>query len=878
MPDLNPFFSPTSIAVVGGSERAESMGGLVLRNLKQSCFEGEVYAINLKGYERVHGFPCVRYLKDVRSAIDLAVICVPPNAIASVLRQMGKLHMKAAIILTGGLARQLSLGQQNHSRLAQLAAESGIRVMGPNCLGVMVPESHLNATYSHIEALPGSVAYIGHSAALGTALLDWAGAKGIGFSHFLTLGASVDIRISDVVDFLATDRRVKAILIHLEQIRDSNRLLTALRAASKSKKVLAIRTHSQKCPPNGIIDVQKVDSEYFSRAGVLQVDSIDSLFSGLEILSRSKPIHHRNLAIVSNGLGTALLAKQHLENRGGRLATISVAKERVMDKIWYQNETQGNPAILPPRATGLEYVELIKTLEKEPELGAILVIHSPNLRSRSVDIYPDLLSHTKKSRRLILTCFLGGLTTEDARKAYDGRGLLNFDFPSDAVNAYLTLAQHTEAQERLRETPSSDALGFIPDRAEAKRVIGQADQAGRSYLTWPEARQLLRSYGFKLVDSTFDTSFERCVERLSARYFPAAIRIVHETYSYPFAYQNIPAARWRGAKIEIPDEAALRAAQAELKAEKERRLPDSRILGWAVQPMRRKVDALQFSIGITRDQTYGPLIFIGEGGSHADMLADREVALVPLNSALARQLIERTHGYQVLLERSDNLSQDVQALIRHLIALSQMVIDCPELSGVEVNLLLQNGSSPLVLGVAVALGKPMLPALNPYPVELEEMYQAFDGKEFLIRPIRGEDEPLLKVFFAGFDAESLRLRFFHSRLKFEHLELAYMSQIDYKREMVFVAMAGARILGKMRLWLDINTASIEFAVMVLPEAQGMGLASKLMSKAIEYAKQIRARTIVADVLPENTSMLALAGKFEFEIHRDDDLMKVIKHL
>lgn len=836
-----------------------------------------MHSVNLKGYDSVYGFPCVRYLKDIDAAVDLAIICVPPNAIVSVLRQMAKQHIKAAIILTGGLARQLSLGQQNHNKVARIASELGIRVMGPNCLGVMVPEIHLNATYSHIEALPGSVAYIGHSAALGTALLDWAGAKGIGFSHFLTLGASVDIRISDVVDFLATDRRVKAILIHLEQIRDSNRLLTALRAASKAKKVLAIRTHSQHRPPNGIIDVQKVDSEYFSRSGVLQVDTIDNLFSGLEILSRAKPLYHRNLAIVSNGLGTALLAKQYLENHGGRMATLS-SPEALTDITWYQSETSGNPAILPPRATGKQYVDVIKALEKEAELGAILVLHSPNLRSLSADVYPELLSHTKRSRRLILTCFLGGLTTEDARKAFDGRGLLNFDFPSDAVDAYLTLSRHTEAQERLRETPSSNALGFLPDRIEAERVIDQADRAGRTYLTWPEARQLLRSYGFRLVDSTFDTDFERCVERLSHRYFPAALRIIHETYSYPFAYQNIPAARWRGARIEIPDEAALRAAQVELAAEKERRLPDSKTLGWAVQPMRRKVDALQFSLGITRDQTYGPLIFIGEGGSHADMLADREVALAPLNSALARQLIERTHGYQVLVERSENLDQDVKALIRHLIALSQMVIDHPELSGVEVNLLLQNDSLPLVLGVAVALGKPMRPALNPYPVELEETYRVADGRSVQIRPIRGEDEPLLKDFFAGFDAESLRLRFFYSRLKFEHLELAAMSQIDYNREMVFVATVADRIVGKMRLWLDINTASIEFAVMVLPEVQGIGLASKLMDKTLLYAKSRNARSITADVLPENTSMLALARSFDFEIHRDDDLIRLVKLL
>jgi len=877
MPDLSHFFSPKSIAVVGASERDSSMGGLVLENLKSSSFESPVYAVNLKGYEQVHGFPCVRYLREVPTAIDLAVICVPPEVIPRVLRQMGRLNVKAALILTGGLARQLNFSGENNDRIARIARDLGIRLMGPNCLGILVPDNHLNASYTHIEALPGSAAYVGHSAALGSALLDWAGARGIGFSHFLTLGASADIRISDVVDYLASDRRVKAILIHLEQIRDANRLLTALRAASRSKKVLAIRTHSKDALPNGVIDTNKVDAEFFSRAGVLQVDTIDGLFSGLEILSRSKPLYHRNLAIVSNGLGTAMLARQYLIKNQGELAP-PPKSESVRTQTWYNDDTDCNPAILPPQSIGTDYVELLKKLEKEPGLGAILVIHSPNRRSDSSDVSQELLKYIKRSRRLVLTCFLGGLTTQKARQEFDGSGLLNFDSPTDAVNAYLTLARHTEVQEVLRETPTTDALDFVPDHDQARRVIYKARKANRSYLTWPESRYLLRSYGFKLVDSTFDTDFERLLSRLTPRYFPAALRIVHETYSYPFAYQNIPAARWRGAKIELPDKASLRSAYKELIEEKKRRLPGSRTLGWGVQPMRRKVDALQFSLGVTRDETYGPLIFFGEGGSHADMLADRQVALAPLNSALARQLIQKAHGFQVLCERSEHLEEDMKKLVQHVVALSQMVIDNPRLSGVEVNLLLQNQAAPLVLGVAVSVGEKMRPALNPYPAELEETCLLKNGEYMLVRPIRGEDEPELEAFFSRFDAESLRLRFFYSRLKFEHLELATMSQIDYRREMVFVAVVGREIQGEMRLWYDINRNELEFSIMVAPETQGTGLAGILMNKSFQYGKSLNAKTIVADVLPENGAMLGLATKFGFSIEREDDIMKVIKDL
>jgi len=478
----------------------------------------------------------------------------------------------------------------------------------------------------------------------------------------------------------------------------------------------------------------------------------------------------------------------------------------------------------------------------------------------------------KKSRRLILTCFLGGVSIAKARAAFDGAGLLSFDSLSDAVDAYLTLAKYQAAQERLRETPRTGELGFVPDVRKAKSLMYHARQGGRQFLTWPESRSLLRLYGFNLVESLFDVDFDRLLRHVTPRYFPAALRIVHEQYSFPFAYQHVSAARWRGAKIEIPDITALKKAHSELIEEKNRRLPDSKVLGFSVQPMRRKVDAMQFSIGITRDETYGPMIFFGEGGSHADMLADRQVSLAPINSALAYQMIERSHGYQVLLERSNDLSEDLEHLTLLLITLSQMVIDLPRLRGLEINLLLQNHERPLVLGVAVSQGEKMRPALNPYPVELVESISLKNGSQATIRPIKGEDEPVLQAFFSKFDAEALRLRFFYSRIRFEHLELATMCQIDYKREMVFIAEDDKGMIGEMRLFYDINKNQLEFAIMVAPEAQGTGLASALMKKTFAYAKQVGALSVVADVLPENGSMLGLAAHFGFEVFQEEGFM------
>ncbi len=869
MPDLSSFFQPKSIAVLGASERPGSMGSVVTQNLKQAGFPHPIYAINLKGYRSVFGYPGYRYVRQVPEPVDLAVICLPPESILRVLRQLARKGTRAVVILTGGLSRRLTLGQLQNERIEKLARELNIRILGPNCLGVLVPEEKLNASFTHIDAQPGRSAYVGHSAALGSALLDWAGARGIGFSHFLTAGASADLRISDIIDYLSTDRRVKAILIHLEQIRDANRLLIAMRAAARSKKVLAIRTQTQAQLPPGLTNRRAVDDEYFTRAGVLQVDSVDGLFSGLEVLSRARPLHRTNLAIISNGLGTAMLARQQLDVLGGELAPVERLKDQLED-LWYVDETGYNPAILPPEAGGEDYVNLLKILERDPAIGGILVVHSPNRRSDSTEVATHLLPWIKRSRRMILTCFLGGVSIVEARRKFDDAGLLNFDSPNDAVEAFFTLARHELAQDRLRETPASMALGFQPDKAQTDQLFRQAQEQNRRYFTWAEARMLMRLYGFSLVDSTFGVDFDRVLERLTPRYFPASLRLVHEEYCYPFAYNETPSERWRGVRIELADEAALQEARIELEQEKAERFPESRTLGWGVQPMRRKIDNLQFSMGMTRDEAYGPLIIFGEGGSRADMLADRQVALPPLNASLARQMIMRSHSYEVLAERSDDLAGDMAHLIRALKALAQMVTDLPELAGLEANVLLQPGEGLLVLGVAACLGPPQRPALNPYPSELVETAELKGQKRVLIRPIRGEDEPELKAFYGRFDADSLRLRFFGSRLHFEHRELATLCQIDYRREMVFVALADRAIVGEMRLWTDVNTNTMEFAIMVASSHQGTGLATYLMNKTLDYARSQGVSRIVADVLPENYPMLRLGRHFGFSTDSDEE--------
>lgn len=878
---LEHFFEPRKIAVIGASERANSMGGAVVSNLLQSGFRGEVYAVNVKRYRQVHGVPCVQKIGRLPADIDLAIICTPADTIERILKQLAKQGIHCALILTGGISRsQAEHFRPDENPLRRLAQEHGMRIMGPDCLGIMVPGYNMNASYSHLAALPGKVAFIGQSGTLASALLDWSKERGIGFSHFMTLGNSIDVSLPDLIDYLSRDRKVKAIMLHLEHIDQPESFVRAVRNASRGKLVLAIKSSRfpasqlvvEEAVPAGLRHKDMVYETLLLRAGVMRVDSTEELFESVESLSRMKPLRGGRLAIVSNGMGAAILAIDRLMHDSGELAQLSEDSLRKLSFILPAYWSRTNPIDLSLDAKPSVYLQVLEVLEEDPGVDAVLVLHSPTQVVSSLQVAQEILLHARACTKNILTSWLGGATVAKARQTFDAAGVPTYDTPDRAIKAFMHMVRHQRNQELMRQTPSSISSHVLPNKQAAKAIIDGAFADGRSYLTAQEIYALLALYGFKLLNTQFVSAESEIAGLAGQITFPAAIKIIHQEYCHPFAYGKNPRDRWRAVSTGLRDADSLLQAAEGLRAELAVRYPFSRVHGFSVQPVRKGMDATQFSMGITRDEHFGPLILFGGGGATANILADRQIEMPPLNDVLALRLMERTHIYRVLKERSKNLPRDAEALSRMLLALSQMVVDLPHLRGCELNVLLHPKEGAIVLGMAADISHAHETCIKPYPAELETRVSLRRSQRaVMLRPIRAEDEPLMEVFHKGLSPESLRYRFFTSRRNFKHREFAQFTQIDYEQEMAFVAVpedAPDTMLGVVRTWTDSDNVQAEFSVIIADDLRGEGMGYMLMAEMIRYCKQRGIKEMVGTVLNDNEPMLKLARHLGFKVTRN----------
>jgi len=875
---LEQFFEPSKIAVIGASERTRSMGGIVIQNLKSSGFKGKIYAVNVKRYREVHGVPCISRIGRLPADVDLAVICTPAYTVEKILKQLGRRGIKAVMILTGGISRKrASVYRPEKDPLRKLAREYGIRILGPDCIGIMVPDRKLNVSFSHINALPGKVAYIGQSGTLASALLDWAYARGIGFSHFLTIGDTADVAIPDVLDYLSSQRQVRAIMLHLENVTDAQSFVRSVRNASRSKLILAIKSgrfpQSQAIPdivPPGLRHRDMVYEAIMLRAGIMRVDSTEEMFESVESLTRMKPLRGERLAIVSNGNGGAILAVDRLMHDGGRLAELSEHAIEKLSEILPAYWGRTNPIDLTPDAGAAVFKQVLEILEKEVNVDAILVLFSPNQVVSSVDVANTVINHGKFHQKNLLTSWMGGESVERARHLFDEAGVPTYDTPDRAIKAFMHMVHHQRNQELLRQTPSSLMTDVSINRLAAKSIVQRAFEESRDYLTAKEIYNILSYYGFNCVETEF---VEDIPSLANAKVrFPAALKAIHQDYCHPFAYGDNPRDRWRGVITGLRSVEDLKEAAHDLTEQWQQRFPQSKVHGFSLQPMRPSGDAGQFSMGITRDAVFGPIILFGGGGATANIMADRHIQFPPLNDVLARQLMQKTHIYRVLCERSLNPERDIELLSQLLIRLSQLVVDLPNLKGCELNVLLHPVDGAVVLGMAADLGQPHELCIRPYPAELAETLTLRSGKPILVRPVRGEDEPALKRFHENLSPESIRYRFFTSRRNFRHRELAMFAQIDYNQEMAFIAVDESldepEIIGVVNTWTDADRVQAEFSVIIADQMAGEGLGKSLMQKMINYCRDKGTIEMMGTVLADNRPMLGLAKRLGFEQTRN----------
>ncbi len=880
---LEHFFDPKSIAVIGASDRLGSMGGAVVKNLLQSGFGGPVYPVNLKRYKTVKGLKCYTKLSRLPAPVDLVVICTPESAVDTTLKQCERLGVKAAMILTGGFSRNTS--HFSYESRQKSKGIRGVRVLGPDCYGIMVPHRNLNISYSHIEPVKGNIAYIGQSGSLASSMLDWATERGIGFRYFLTLGEGIDIKLADLIDYLAQDHSLGAILLQLEHIPDAAKLARAIRVCSRRQLVVYVKTKHgvelglpPETPPAGLQYRDDVHGCALRRAGSLRVDRIESLFEAAEVLGHGLKIHDLPLVILSNGIGPARVALDHLLHRKGRNYWMSAEDRVAIKKLIKREPGQFNHVIdLGFDAIPDDYAKVIRHIQKHMTGHPILILHSPSGAVEAVEVARSILkAHQKRSA--LLACWLGGNSVNPARALFEQRNIPCLTTPERAIDVYLMLVNHRHSRQVLSETPEPSKVAEEKHQ-EVEEMMQQALASGRDYLTAKEAFECLRRIRLPLLNTAFADDLDS-LERLKLDKLdkqPVALKIIHAQYCQPFAYGENPRDRWRGVALPIRSRVALVEAAKRLIDELQKRHPKSNLHGFSVQPIRKFQDGLQLSMGITQDPEYGPLIFFGGGGSAANIIADRRMDLPPLNTTLAKALVKSTHVYKVLKERCSDHKLARNNIVELLLKLSRLAESSSRINSCELNVFLDNDLQKLqIMGFAIGLHQNGVGlCFPPPPLNLSISAKTTAGLKLTIRPITAEDEPKLMNFHNQLSDETLKNRFFVLRRNLSHDDFARLTQIDYVREMAFIALnKDGYIVGVVRCFIDPDFIQAEYSIVVRDDFQKMGVGSILLNKLVSYLKNKGVVALIGETLTTNQAMIALAKKqgFVCEFSRKSNLL------
>lgn len=870
--NLDYMLHPASVAVIGGSDRPASVGATVMRNLLAGGFEGPVWPVNLK-HREVAGRAAFARVRDLPQAPDLAVICTPPASVPGLIAELGVRGTKAAIVLTAGLAvatdrRGRTLTQQ----MLDAARPHLLRVLGPNCIGLLVPGIGLNASFAHTGAETGKLAFVSQSGALVTAVLDWARSRAIGFSHFISVGERADVDFGDLLDYLGSDAGTRAILLYIESITSPRKFLAATRAAARNKPVIVVKAgrapegaRAAASHTGALAGADDVFDAAIRRAGMLRVENLLDLFVAVETLARAPRLTGDRLLIVTNGGGAGVLAADAVALGGARVADLSPATLARLDALLPPTWPRANPVDIIGDAPVDRYVETLKVLTDCDDGDAVLFIHAPSAIVPAEAIAAACVPVAKAARRPVLSCWLGAQAVEAAARRFTDAGIASYGTPEEAVRAFVQTVTYRRNQEQLMEAPPSSDEAFKPDREAARLVVRAALDAKREMLSELEAKQLLAAYGVPIVQTRLARSIDEAVAAAKDIGYPAVLKIASPGISHKSDVG--------GVVLDLDSEEELRSAATAMLRRVRRLRPDASVDGFSVQAMVRRPRAHELIVGVATDALFGPVILFGHGGTAVEVVADRAVALPPLNEPLARELVSRTRIARLLAGYRDRPAADLTALFRVLVQVSQMVIDLPELAELDINPVLTDETGVIALDARVRLlattlrGEERL-AIRPYPRELEETVP-WGVKELLLRPIRPDDESRHLAFLERLDPEDIRMRIFTSRRSIERSELARLTQIDYEREMAFIACApgadGApETLGAVRAVTDPDNRDAEFGIIVRSDLKRRGLGRLLLDKMVRYCRGRGTQCLGGDVLAVNSGMLELARALRFE--------------
>ena len=868
---------PKSIAVIGASDRAGSVGATVLRNVVAGGFAGPIYPVNpAHGY--VQGMRVYADAASLPQAPDLAVIATPPATVPALISALGARGTRAAVVLTAGLSAACDAhGKTLSSAMLECARPHLMRILGPNTVGLLAPGLGINASFAHTTALPGNLAFVSQSGGMTTGVLDWAKSRGIGFSHFISLGDSADVDFGDVLDYLASDGRTRAILLYVESITAARKFMSASRAAARNKPVLLVKAgrapagaRAAASHTGALAGADDVYEAAIRRAGMLRVDTIQELFDMVETLALAQPVKGNRLAIMTNGGGPGVMAADAMEMRGGQLARLSEKTLQQLQSALPATWSRGNPVDIVGDANAPRHTAALEALLADNGNDAILFIHAPTAVVASTDVARACAALVKGQR--VLACWLGADAVAEARKIFESQGVPCYNTPEQAVSAFLQLAAYHRNQQLLMQTPPSIPRDFTPDAAAARSIISEALSNRREWLTEADTRRVLAAYRIPVARTCSAADAEAAVQAATGMGFPVALKIVSP--------QIIHKSDVGGVALNLANAGEVRHAATAMARRARERVPQAEIAGYTVQEMIVKPRAHEVIVGAAMDAVFGPVILFGQGGVAVEVIADRAVGLPPLNMMLAADMVSHTRVSRLLDGYRGRPAANRDALHFALVQVSQLVTDVADISEIDINPLLLDEHGVIALDARIRIAKyPRATmdrlAIRPYPSELEERVMVM-GREVLLRPIRPEDEPQHAQFLRRVDAEDMQLRFFHAVRVLTHDQLARFTQIDYDREMAFIACVDegkttAETWGVVRAITDPDNASAEFAILVRSDRKGQGLGSLLMKKIIHYCAARGTGVLNGAVLHGNERMLAMARELGFSLNYGNDL-------
>lgn len=821
---------------------------------------------------------------------DIAVICSAPGEVPGILDELGARGVRSAVIPSRGFFRSRAEDDsRQRSAIRDAARRNEIRLLGPNCLGFINPVAGVNISLAHRDATAGKIAFVTQSDSLFTSVLDWASSKNIGFSHFISLGDSLDVRLDNVLDYLNADPGTRLILLYIETIENARRFMSAARAAARNKPVLVVKAgrseqgaRAAEVHTGAYHGADDVYDAAFRRAGMLRVFEIDILFDTVETLVRTKGIRGERLAVITNGGSPGFMAVDSLVTRGGSVAELSDETRHALREELGDDWSYWNPLVIKSNAAPETYAAALRILLKDRGVDGVVVMHVPTALVPSDEVADAVAKAARRAKRPVLTSWLGIDDAAPSRLIFQKAGIPSFFTPDQAIRAFLNLSEYHRNQELLLEAPPSLPEDFDPDVARARSIVEQALAGHRQLLTEDEAMEILDAYRIPCAATRIVADLDGVagvVEAAADLGFPVAVKVL----SPDIARKSTAG----GVALDLDSETAVRSATRRILNNVRRHRPDARVLGFTVQRMSRRARAHELSAEIATDPVFGPVIRFGEGGTLPDSLAEKQATLPPVNMTVARELVSRSRVAALLGGYRDRPAADVDAICHTLTKLSHITIDIPEIFELKISHLLADDTGVVALdalvGVALVEGDGVDHlAIRPYPRELEEPFTLRDGREVLLRPILPEDEPAHWEFIDSLSAEDKRYRFFGNIAELPRSEMIRFTQIDYDREMAFIAVGPdcgeadpadldhRKTLAVVRAMTSPDNSSSEFAIVVRSDCKRLGLGRVLMEKIIRYCRERGTGTLKGQALGDNTGMVALARAMGFSVAKDYD--------